>query len=163
METFEQILSKIADWKEAQKKVQMWKDHGREVVFTNGCFDLIHYGHLHYLAKAKDLGDYLVIGLNSDASVSRLKGKHRPIKDINSRQLQLASLSFVDLVVVFEEDTPQELIKSLLPDVLVKGGDYKVEEIVGYEAVTAQGGTVCTLDFIEGYSTTAFEKKIKNA
>ncbi|MCI5080393.1 MAG: D-glycero-beta-D-manno-heptose 1-phosphate adenylyltransferase [Saprospiraceae bacterium] len=163
METFEQVISKIADWEEAQKKVQLWKDQGREVVFTNGCFDLIHYGHLHYLAKAKDLGDYLVIGLNSDASVSRLKGKHRPIKDINSRQLQLASLLFVDLVVVFEEDTPQELIESLLPDVLVKGGDYKVEEIVGYEAVTAQGGTVCTLDFIEGYSTTAFEKKIKNA
>ncbi|MCH2082269.1 MAG: D-glycero-beta-D-manno-heptose 1-phosphate adenylyltransferase [Saprospiraceae bacterium] len=163
MTALDSVLDKIKNWKTAASVVRRWKDLGDEIVFTNGCFDLIHFGHLHYLAKAKELGQRLVIGLNSDASVSRLKGEHRPIKDLNSRQMQLAALEFVDLVVVFEEDTPKELIECLLPDILVKGGDYDPEDIVGYETVLENGGAVRTLNFIEGYSTTAFETKIKAA
>lgn len=163
MTALDKILSKVKEWDAAAAVVREWKDRGDEVVFTNGCFDLIHFGHLHYLAKAKELGQRLVIGLNSDASVSRLKGEHRPIKDLDSRQMQLAALEFVDLVVVFEQDTPKELIELLVPDILVKGGDYKVEDIVGYDIVIENGGEVKTLNFIDGYSTTAFETKIKAA
>ena len=132
----------------------------KKVVFTNGCFDLVHQGHIDYLSKARDLGDMLVVGLNTDASVRRLKGPRRPINDQYSRALFLASMMFVDYVVLFDEDTPYELIKAVQPDVLVKGSDYKPEDIVGYDIVTAKGGKVETLDFLPGFSTTAIERKI---
>jgi len=155
------IQSKIQDWNTAAKTVATWQQLGLEVVFTNGCFDLIHLGHLHYLAEAQSLGDKLVIGLNSDASIQRLKGKQRPIKEVKNRSHLLASLQMVDLVVVFEEDTPYQLIKTLEPDLLVKGGDYQPHEIVGSDIVLAKGGKVCSLEFVEGYSTTNFIEKIK--
>jgi len=132
----------------------------RKVVFTNGCFDLVHQGHIDYLSKARDLGDVLVVGLNTDASVRRLKGPRRPINDEYSRALLLASMLFVDYVVFFGEDTPYELIKTLQPDILVKGSDYRPEDIVGYDIVMAKGGRVETLDFLPGFSTTAIEDKI---
>ena len=132
----------------------------QKVVFTNGCFDLVHQGHIDYLSKARDLGDVLVVGLNTDASVLRLKGPRRPINDEYSRAMLLASMLFVDYVVLFGEDTPYELIKTLQPDILVKGSDYRPEDIVGYDIVMAKGGRVETLDFLPGFSTTAIEDKI---
>jgi len=159
--TLRRIQHKIRGWSAAREQVRSWRQAGEKVVFTNGCFDLLHYGHFHYLAEAADLGDRLVIGLNSSASVSRLKGPHRPIQDDSTRQTALAALSFVDLVVSFEEDTPLKLITSLLPDFLVKGGDYRPEEVVGASEVTAAGGEVVVLDFVPGYSTTRIEQKIR--
>ncbi|MGC9342042.1 MAG: D-glycero-beta-D-manno-heptose 1-phosphate adenylyltransferase [Bacteroidales bacterium] len=132
-----------------------------KMVFTNGCFDILHKGHIHYLSSASDLGDYLVIGLNSDDSVRRLKGEDRPLQDEESRALILASLSFVDFVILFSEDTPHELIDKLKPDVLVKGGDYKAEEIVGYDLVTSRGGEVKIIDFVEGHSSSGIINKLK--
>lgn len=147
---------------EATQTVRQWQQQGYEVVFTNGCFDLLHFGHLYYLAQARELGDFLVVGLNSQESVSRLKGAHRPIKDERTRAHLLASLQFVDLVVCFAEDTPLALIEQLRPDLLVKGGDYALKEIVGAAEVQSWGGQVLTLPFIDGYSTTALEEKIRS-
>lgn len=161
MSYLDQIQSKLLSTPAAQALRRDWAKAGEQVVFTNGCFDILHYGHLHYLAQARDLGDRLVIGLNADASVSRLKGPNRPIQDINTRQMMLASLEFVDGVVLFEEDTPLNLIKSILPDVLVKGGDYTPDTIVGAKEVQAAGGEVKVLSFIPGYSTSSIEQKIK--
>jgi D-glycero-beta-D-manno-heptose 1-phosphate adenylyltransferase len=138
-----------------------WSASGKKIVFTNGVFDLLHKGHADYLAKARDLGDVLVIGVNTDASVSKLKGPHRPIQDEQARLFLLASLGCVNAVILFNEQTPYNLIQLVQPDVLVKGSDYKAEAIVGYDIVTAKGGTVQTIDFIPGYSTTAIEKRIK--
>jgi D-glycero-beta-D-manno-heptose 1-phosphate adenylyltransferase len=146
-----------------ENKLAQWKKERKQVVFTNGCFDLLHRGHVDYLAKAAELGDALVIGVNTDASVSKLKGPHRPIQDEQSRMQILASLGFVDAVILFDEDTPYSLIKTVQPDVLVKGSDYKPEDIVGYDIVTAKGGSVKTIDFIPGYSTSLIEKKIKSS
>ena len=140
-----------------------WREQNQKIVFTNGCFDLLHLGHVDYLAKAKDLGDRLVIGVNSDASVKRLKGEFRPLQDENSRLHLLAALEVVDAVVLFDEDTPYELIKKIQPDILVKGADYKIENIVGYDIVTSRGGSVKTIEFIEGYSTTNIEQRILNS
>lgn len=154
--------SYIQDWTQASQMVKSWQQAGLEVVFTNGCFDLIHLGHLTYLTQAAALGDKLVIGLNSSASVGRLKGAHRPIKDEITRASLLAALAFVDLVVIFEEDTPLDLIHTLQPDVLVKGGDYDPEDIVGASDMKRWGGTVQVLSFMEGYSTTALEQKIRS-
>ncbi len=135
---------------------------GKKVVFTNGVFDLLHLGHIDYLSKAKDLGNYLVVGVNSDKSARKLKkGTNRPIKDEISRSTIMASLRFVDMVIIFDEDTPYEIIKMVQPDVLVKGSDYQPEEIVGYDIVLVKGGEVVTIEFLPGYSTTAIEKKIK--
>ena len=159
---FEQIKNKIQDWETAKKTVKHWQTEGKKTVFTNGCFDILHYGHLHYLADAADLGDKLIVGLNSKASVSRLKGSHRPINDDLTRSFMLASLGFVAMVVEFEEDTPLELIMLLQPDILVKGGDYQPDEIVGAEVVLAKGGEVLSLPFVKGYSTTNIEAKIKS-
>lgn len=159
---FQQITNKIQSWDQAQHTIQTWKAANEPTVFTNGCFDLLHYGHLHYLAEAASLGKHLVIGLNSRASVQHLKGKHRPIKDDKSRHYLLAGLEVVDLVVTFEEETPLELIQHLEPDVLVKGGDWKIKDIVGSDLVLANGGTVHSLSYIEGYSTTSIEQKILN-
>jgi rfaE bifunctional protein nucleotidyltransferase chain/domain len=137
------------------------KSRGKKIVFTNGCFDILHKGHIHYLSAASELGDILVIGLNSDQSVKRLKGAGRPYQDQESRSLVLASLSFVSFVVIFEEETPYEIIKSIQPNVLVKGGDYKAEEIVGYDLVTSAGGEVKIIEFVVGYSSSAIINKIK--
>lgn len=158
---FQKITNKIQDWSTATQTICKWQNNGLEVVFTNGCFDLVHFGHLAYLAEARAQGQKLVLGLNSDASVARLKGAHRPIKDQKNRAHLLASLEIVDLVVLFEEDTPLQLIQTIQPDVLVKGGDWKIEEIVGSEIVLAKGGKVKSLTFVEGYSTTKLEEKIQ--
>lgn len=145
----------------AKSVVDGWKKAGHRVVFTNGCFDLLHFGHADYLEKARALGDKLIIGLNSDASVSRFKGPERPIQHQDSRARLLASFQFVDMVVFFNEDTPFELISQLLPDVLVKGSDYLAENIVGADVVKAHGGVVRTIDFVPGYSTSKIVEKIK--
>jgi len=159
----EKIKSKIQDWDAIQKTVAKWKFAGDKIVFTNGCFDILHFGHIHYLAEARELGDRLIIGLNSAESVKRLKGQHRPINDESTRQHLLAALECVDAVVVFEEDTPFDLIKIVLPDVLVKGGDWQPEQIVGSDIVLKNGGEVKSLAFIDGYSTTSIEQKIRNS
>lgn len=142
-------------------KIALWNEGGEKIVFTNGVFDLLHRGHVDYLAKARDLGDRLIIGVNTDASVSKLKGPHRPIQDEYSRMLILASFEFVDAVILFGDQTPYELIKMVQPDILVKGSDYNAQDIVGYDIVTAKGGLVKTIDFIPGFSTSLIEKKIK--
>lgn len=131
------------------------------MVFTNGCFDLLHLGHVDYLEKARHLGDVLVVGLNTDDSVRRFKGPDRPIQDQQSRARVLAALEFVDLVVLFNEDTPLDLISSLLPDILVKGNDYLAENIVGADVVIRHGGSVITIALVPGYSTTRIVEKIK--
>ena len=136
------------------------KSEGKKIVFTNGCFDLLHVGHIKYLSQAKDLGDILILGLNSDKSVKKLKGNNRPINSFEDRAKLLAALKFVDLVIMFEEQTPENLIKEIIPDVLVKGGDYDIEEIVGYQTVIDNGGRVKTLSFYEGYSSTNYIDKI---
>ncbi len=140
-----------------------WALDKKKVVFTNGCFDILHFGHIHYLADAADCGDKLVVGLNSDSSVKRLKGPTRPINDIMTRKLILASLSFVDAVIIFEEETPLKLIHQVTPDVLVKGGDWNPLQIVGSDWVLQHGGKVQSLPFVKGYSTTSIETKIKNS
>jgi D-glycero-beta-D-manno-heptose 1-phosphate adenylyltransferase len=142
--------------------IHQWKKEGRRIVFTNGCFDLLHIGHVLYLEEAKSLGDKLIVGLNSDASVSRLKGSNRPIKDEYNRSHILAALSSVDAVIIFENDDPLELIKLISPDTLVKGGDWRPDQIVGSDFVLNNGGAVRSLRFVEGYSTTMLEEKIKN-
>ncbi len=156
------IKAKIQSWEVAAEMVAAWQIEGEKVVFTNGCFDILHYGHLHYLADAKGLGDKLIVGLNSDDSVKRLKGAHRPINDFLTRQHMLAALQMIDLVVEFEEDTPLNLIKKLLPDFLVKGGDWSPEQIVGSDIILENGGKVLSLPFVQGYSTTNIEQKIRN-
>lgn len=152
--------NKIVNREQAIELVQAWQDQGDDVVFTNGCFDILHIGHIEYLEAAKALGNRLVIGLNSDASTRRLKGETRPINHEHSRGYLLASLSFVDLVTVFDEDTPLELISALIPDILAKGGDYKAEDVVGGDVVKAHGGQVIILPYKEGFSTTSIEQKI---
>ncbi len=140
--------------------VSRLKEQGKKIVFTNGCFDILHAGHITYLREAKRLGDVLVIGVNSDASVKRLKGESRPVNPLEDRELILSSLDFVDYVVAFEEDTPADLINAIMPDVLAKGGDYKVEDIVGAKEVMANGGEVVVIPFVEGKSTTGILKRL---
>lgn len=152
---------KIKDVSNATKQVAEWKSKGEKVVFTNGCFDILHLGHVDYLEKARNLGDKLIVGLNTDASVSRYKGESRPVQDQNSRARVIASLQFVDMVVLFNEDTPHNLISAVVPDVLVKGSDYLAENIVGADVVKKAGGEVKTIDFIDGYSTSRVIEKIK--
>ncbi len=152
---------KIKSLAEASQQVKAWQKEGQKVVFTNGCFDLLHLGHVDYLEKARNLGDKLVLGLNTDSSVSRFKGPERPLQDQNSRARVLASMQFIDLVVFFDEDTPQNLISELIPNVLVKGSDYLAENIVGADVVKKNGGEVKTIDFVPGYSTTRIVEKIK--
>ena len=151
------------DWVRLPDLIAQWRAAGERIVFTNGCFDLLHYGHLHYLSDARDLADRLVVGLNSSASVRRLKGPTRPINDELTRTHLLAALEVVDAVVVFDQDTPFELIQLIQPDILVKGGDWQPAQIVGSDLVLAQGGQVLSLPFVTGYSTTNIEQKIKNS
>jgi D-glycero-beta-D-manno-heptose 1-phosphate adenylyltransferase len=155
------IQSKILlDRSELENMLAYWKFKNQSIVFTNGCFDIIHRGHVEYLAKTASLGHQLIIGLNADASVRRLKGPNRPVQDENTRALVLASFSFVAKVILFDEDTPYELIKLIQPNILAKGGDYKKDDIVGHDIVTKYGGEVVTIDLVEGYSTTSIIKKM---
>ncbi len=155
---------KVMDPEKAREKVREWQSKGDRVVFTNGCFDLLHPGHIDLLGKAKALGDRLVIGLNSDDSVRRLqKGKGRPVNDERSRAILLAALASVDLVLTFEEDTPLRTIQSLNPDVLVKGSDYQEDRVVGKEHVEGYGGKVVRLPLLEGYSSSSIIERIRNS
>ncbi|MBR9861228.1 D-glycero-beta-D-manno-heptose 1-phosphate adenylyltransferase [bacterium] len=149
------------DRKKLAEEIQRWKDFNDTVVFTNGCFDILHRGHIDYLSKAAEQGDRFVIGVNTDRSVSTLKGPRRPIIDEDSRALKLAALAFVDAVILFDEDTPLELITELKPNVLIKGGDYTEETVVGADFVKSNGGKVMLIPFLEGYSTSSIIEKIK--
>ena len=153
---------KITDQKRLRELIISWQAKGEKVVFSNGCFDLLHLGHIDYLEHAKGLGDKLVIGLNSDQSVCLLKGPNRPINSQMARARILAALEFVDGVTIFTDETPKDLIEYLLPDILVKGADYDIENIVGAKAVLENGGEVKTIDLVEGYSTTNIINNLKN-
>jgi len=157
---FPYSAAKLSDVAAATEKIGQWRAAGERVVFTNGCFDLLHPGHISLLYKARSLGDRLVVGLNTDASIKRLKGSGRPILSEQDRAAMLGALACVDLVVAFAEDTPIELIKALRPDILVKGSDYKPDQVVGKEAVEAYGGSVQLVDLVEGYSTTRLTEKV---
>ncbi len=162
MEVWNLVQSKIFEKDSLVKKINGWRLTNNIIVFTNGCFDILHYGHIKYLAEAASLGDKLVIGLNSDSSVKLLKGVSRPLQSQNDRALLLASLFFVDAVVIFEEETPFKLIENIKPDFLVKGGDYTIESIVGADFVKQNGGEVKIISFEDGYSTTGILNKILN-
>lgn len=153
--------AKILNEAGLKQQLALWRFYGQKVVFTNGCFDLLHLGHVDYLEKARNLGDRLVLGLNTDTSVSALKGPSRPINAEYARARVLAALACVDAVVLFSEDTPYNLISIVQPDVLVKGSDYRPEDIVGYDIVTGRGGRVETIDFVPGFSTTNLVEKIQ--
>ena len=155
------IQYKILDIEQLERKLAYWNFKNQKIVFSNGCFDVLHRGHIEYLAKASSFGDIFIIGVNTDNSVKRLKGKNRPVQDEYARALVLSSLHFVSAVVYFDEDTPYELIKKVQPDVLIKGSDYKVEEIVGNDIVMQKGGEVKTIDFIPGYSTSSIIEQLK--
>ena len=161
MSQLNNISNKLLSLEELLLKLPTWKREGN-IVFTNGCFDILHLGHLDYLGKASELGHKLIVGLNTDASVKRLKGASRPINNEQARAMMLANLAIVDAVVLFEEDTPYELIQRIVPNVLVKGSDYRVEEIVGYDIVLGNGGSVIPIDFVKGYSTTSIIEKMQN-
>ena len=160
MNKYTLIKSKIVSGIDLMRLLSFYRFKNQKVVFTNGCFDLIHLGHVKYLTQAADLGDVLIIGLNSDSSVKKIKGHSRPALDQESRALTLAAFSFVNNIVLFDEETPYKLIKQISPDILVKGGDYKPEEIVGYDVVKDNGGEVKILDFIKGYSTSYIIERI---
>ena len=153
--------SKILSVAALKTQLATWRNTNQKIVFTNGCFDLLHQGHIIYLEKARSLGNRLIVGLNTDASIQSIKGPSRPIKDEQSRSAILAAMSFVDAVVLFNEKTPVNLITCVMPDVLVKGGDYKINEIVGHELVQKYQGKVCTVDFVPGYSSSQLIKAIK--
>jgi rfaE bifunctional protein nucleotidyltransferase chain/domain len=155
------LLDKINELEITKERLQQWQKEGQTVVFTNGVFDVLHVGHITYLSKAAELGDKLVIGINADESVRCIKGNGRPFNDQHSRALLLASLFFVDAVVMFSDSTPLNLICTLLPDVLVKGADYTIENIVGAKEVIANGGTVQTINFVDGFSSTAIINKMR--
>lgn len=161
MSFHQQLQHKLVSKEQALAELKKLKHQGKKIVFTNGCFDILHPGHVDYLSQARDQGDFLALGLNTDDSVKRLgKAPNRPVNDQASRAKVLAGLASIDCIVLFNEDTPYELIKFLEPDVLVKGDDYAVEKIVGYDLVTARGGKVITIPFLQGYSTTNLIKKI---
>ena len=156
------IQDKIVNWEDALIIVVDWKGQQEKLVFTNGCFDLLHPGHIAYLEQAAALGDMLVVAVNDDDSVRRLKGDARPVNAIADRMAVLVGLAAVDYVLPFSEDTPAKLIEALAPDVLVKGGDYIVEEIAGHESVMARGGEVVVLDFLEGHSTSSLIDRLSD-
>jgi D-glycero-beta-D-manno-heptose 1-phosphate adenylyltransferase len=146
-----------------RRMIHYLRFHERRIAFTNGCFDILHAGHIDYLARAADEADILIVGLNTDDTVRRLKGTGRPVNNQDSRAMLLAALSFTDAVILFEEDTPAQLINSILPDLLVKGGDWHEDEIVGADVVRQNNGRVLTLPFLKGFSTTNLIKKIKES
>ena len=147
-------------WKKAITQSNKWKDSEKTIVFTNGCYDLIHRGHIDLLANAKSKGDKLIVGLNSDRSVKRLKGNNRPILTFDDRLNILDAIKSVDMIVGFDEDTPEKLIKEILPNVLVKGGDYSIDKVVGADSVISYGGRVEIIDLIEGKSTSSMIDQI---
>lgn len=163
MEITEVLKNKILTTAALKKKLEAWRSAGKKIVFTNGCFDLLHAGHVAYLSEAASLGEVLIVGLNSDSSVQALKGPARPVNNETTRASLLGSMFFIDAVVLFSEDTPLELIKSIMPDVLVKGGDYEIEQIAGAKEVLANDGEVKILSFLPGYSSTAIIEKIKSS
>ncbi len=149
------------DFKSFKPVLKRWKSKGDTIVFTNGCFDIIHHGHINSFSKASELGTRLIVGLNSDESVHALKGKGRPVLNIEARTSMLAALVFIDAVIVFNDDTPTRLIEQVIPDVLAKGSEYKLNEIVGHEVVLEHGGRVERLDFVDGISTSELISRIK--
>ena len=155
----------MAGWTRIQAidKVRHWKESGEKIVFTNGCFDILHAGHIHLLKEAKNLGDRLLIGLNSDQSVQNLKGPDRPLNPEYARASVLESLSMVDEVTIFQEDTPHELVNKIIPHVLVKGGDYSIENVVGADTVRASGGKVVLIPILKGYSTSDLITRIRKS
>ena len=163
MSSLKEIKHKIFNLDSLKTQVISWKKNGDKIVFTNGCFDIIHRGHIEVLSKSSDLGDKLIVGLNSDSSIKNLKGESRPIIDENSRAISLAALSFVHAVVLFSEETPINLISTLNPDILAKGGDYEINTIVGHEIVQKNGGEVILVPFVDGFSSTNIITKIKNS
>ena len=163
MKKSEILQSKIVDRDRLERLVHLWRFKGYKIVFTNGCFDILHPGHIHLLSSAADLGNILIVGLNSDDSVKRLKGADRPINDERHRAELLASLFYVNSVVVYPEDTPQRLIELVKPDVLVKGGDYEADKIVGADVVKRNGGEVKVIELVQGYSTTSLLEKMQGS
>ena len=161
MKAVDHIQKKIFERAELSARAASWKKEGRKIVFTNGCFDILHKGHLEILTASASFGDILIVGLNTDASVKRLKGDHRPINDENFRSWMMASLELVDAVSLFEEDTPLELIRTIQPDILVKGGDYTIPQIVGAEDVIRSGGIVKIVPLVKGYSTSSLIEAIQ--
>lgn len=162
MRTGNSIHNKILHLTDLPKKLAQLRLLSKTIAFTNGCFDILHAGHIASLTQAASYADYLIVGVNADVSVKKLKGENRPINDEQSRALLLASLSMVDAVVIFEADTPLELIKSVMPDVLVKGGDYKIEDIAGAKEVIEAGGKVIINPIVEGFSTSSIINKFQN-
>jgi rfaE bifunctional protein nucleotidyltransferase chain/domain len=163
MSQFNTLKNKIFSLENLKIQVKEWEATGEKVVFTNGCFDIVHQGHIEVLVRTADLGTKLIIGLNSDSSIQKLKGENRPIIQQQSRAILLASFSFVDAVVFFSEDTPINLISTLLPNVLAKGGDYEIETIVGHKVVQKNGGKVILVPFVDGFSSTTIIEKIKKS
>ena len=160
MDKFDLISDKIISGDKLAQKLAVLRFKERKIVFTNGCFDILHRGHIEYIAKAASQGDEMIVGLNSDKSVRNIKGESRPVQDEETRALILASLEFVSYVVLFNEDTPYNIIKQIQPDVLVKGDEYKAEDIVGYDIVSAKRGKIVTIKMIQGHSTTGILNRI---
>ena len=163
MSHLKKIGHKICRYKKLISKVDSWKESGDKIVFTNGCFDIIHKGHIELLARSADLGEKLIVGLNSDNSIQKIKGKSRPIIDEDSRALLLAALSFVDAVILFSEETPIKLITDIKPDILAKGGDYEKKSIIGHDIIKKNGGEVIVIPYIDGFSSTNIINKIKKS
>ena len=161
-EALKKINNKIFDLQILMKKIEKWRSENKKIVFTNGCFDLIHLGHIEILARSSDFGDKLIIGVNSDLSIKKLKGKNRPIIEESPRIRQLSALEFVDAVILFDEETPIKLIETIKPDVITKGGDYTAKNVVGNEVVSQKNGEVVIIPLTQGYSTTSILNKIKN-
>jgi rfaE bifunctional protein nucleotidyltransferase chain/domain len=160
MNTYQNIQKKIISRKDLGMIVRKIHEQGLTIVFTNGCFDILHKGHIKYLSESADKGDILIVGLNADDSVKRLKGENRPVQDQESRAISLAALSFIDYIVLFNEDTPIRIIEIIQPDILVKGGDYEPENIVGYDVIKSSGGKIITIPFEKGYSTSSIINKL---
>ena len=163
MKAISSIPAKVFDLDNLLHRVRRWRLQDKKIVFTNGVFDILHEGHIASLSEAASFGHVLIVGVNTDASVKRLKGESRPVNNEKSRSLLLASLVITDAVILFEEDTPQKLISAILPDVLVKGGDYTLDQIVGANEVLANGGDVKIVPILEGFSTTSIIERMKQA
>lgn len=163
MSQLKKIKNKITSLEDAKIKVNRWKNSGEKIVFTNGCFDIIHRGHIEVLARTADLGDKLIVGLNSDSSIEKIKGENRPIINEQSRAILLSALNFVDAIIIFPEENPLNLISNLMPDILAKGGDYEISTIVGHEIIKENGGEVILIPFVDGFSSSNIINKIKNS
>jgi D-beta-D-heptose 7-phosphate kinase/D-beta-D-heptose 1-phosphate adenosyltransferase len=156
------LKAKILNIKDLSQIIKKWRLNGDKIIFTNGCFDIIHLGHLEILARSADLGDKLIVGINSDISVKKIKGNSRPIIEEDSRAKQLAAIEFIDAVILFNEDTPHNLISFINPDIITKGGDYKKNDVIGNELMNKKDGEVVIIPLTQGYSTTSILEKIKN-